>query len=315
MRGPVSRRTRAERVIRQAASGLAAAVTGRGIVHRDIKPQQRAGRRRRHGQGRRLRHREGPRRREYDDDLGRADRRDEPLPRAGTRARRAPRAAIPTSMHLGFCAVPGAHRASAVPGRRAGLDHVPARGTRAIPPSELRPDVAGDLEALVLWMLAKDPARRPTAAQVAQGIKPPVVLAAGESDTTSVLPVRRTPARPVLAGTAAAIALLASAVLGIALSTRDVEVPATNDLSPGGQFTPLPVIRSTPRPPVVVHTTMFLGPQPPRHDISPRSTAPTRRGNPPNPARTSRRSLSPELSRPARVLGWRGRTRESPARR
>jgi serine/threonine-protein kinase len=113
-----------------------------------------------------------------------------------------------------------------------------------IPPSELRPDVAGDLEALVLWMLAKDPARRPTAAQVAAGVKRPV-----EPDTTSVLPVRRTPARPVLAGTAAAIALLASAVLGIALSTRDIEVPATNNLSPGEQLAPPPVTPSTPRAP------------------------------------------------------------------
>ena len=183
-----------------------------------------------------------------------------------------------------------------------------------IPPSELRPDVAGDLEALVLWMLAKDPARRPTAAQVAQGIKPPVVLA-GESDTTSVLPVRRTPARPVLAGTAAAITLLASAVLGIALSTRDVDVPATNDLSPGEQFTPSPAIRSTPRSPVAVHTTTSRpSAASPRHAPTTHSASP-RRGNPTNPARTSRRSLSPELSRAARVRGWRGRTRESPARR
>ncbi|MEV0283186.1 MULTISPECIES: protein kinase [unclassified Kribbella] len=94
------------------------------------------------------------------------------------------------------------------------------------PPSELLPGLDDELEALILWMLAKDPAWRPTAAQVARGERAP------DRQTTSLLPVRRTRAKPVIAGIAAGIALVASATIGIILETRGVELPATNDLQP-----------------------------------------------------------------------------------
>lgn len=94
------------------------------------------------------------------------------------------------------------------------------------PPSELRPGLDGELEALILWMLAKDPVRRPTAAQVANGERAP------DHQTTSMLPVRRTRSRPVIAGIAAGIALVVSATIGIILETRGVQLPATNDLQP-----------------------------------------------------------------------------------
>ncbi|TCC64533.1 hypothetical protein E0H73_09110 [Kribbella pittospori] len=53
-----------------------------------------------------------------------------------------------------------------------------------VPLSELRPELARDVEALLLWMLTKDPTERPTAAQVADGVQPPV---------TGGLPVRGQP--------------------------------------------------------------------------------------------------------------------------
>ncbi|TCO51308.1 serine/threonine-protein kinase [Kribbella antiqua] len=94
-----------------------------------------------------------------------------------------------------------------------------------IPPSELRPELDGDVEALALWMLAKDPAARPTADEVASGVRPVAV----DDAITSVLPVRR---KPVLAGAAAGIALAVSAALGIVLDTQGMDLPATDELNP-----------------------------------------------------------------------------------
>ncbi|MFI7062513.1 serine/threonine-protein kinase [Kribbella sp. NPDC050124] len=94
------------------------------------------------------------------------------------------------------------------------------------PPSEFQPGLDGELEALILWMLAKDPVRRPTAAQIVAGERPPT------HQTTSLLPVRRTRSRPVVAAIAAGIALVLSATIGIILETRGVQLPATNDLQP-----------------------------------------------------------------------------------
>ncbi|TCC44050.1 serine/threonine protein kinase [Kribbella capetownensis] len=111
-----------------------------------------------------------------------------------------------------------------------------------VPPSELRPELAGDVEALLLWMLTKDPAERPTAAQVTDGARPPV---------PGVLPVRRAVARPVRAGVVAGLALMLSATVGIVFATRDVKLPTTNDLSPTDSRTtpPSAVPTTTSRPP------------------------------------------------------------------
>jgi serine/threonine protein kinase len=139
-----------------------------------------------------------------------------------------------------------------------------------VPPSELRPELAGDFEALLVWMLAKDPARRPTAAQLANGVRPPV-----EADP-GVPPVRRTASKPVRAGVAAGLALALSATLGIVFATRDVKFPTTNDLSPSdSRITPPSAVPTTSRPPSptairTVTQTTTLRPLPPSGPSKPK---------------------------------------------
>ncbi|WP_433158575.1 protein kinase domain-containing protein [Kribbella sp. CA-247076] len=139
-----------------------------------------------------------------------------------------------------------------------------------VPPSELRPDLAG-LEPLLFWMLAKDPARRPTAVQLADGVQPPQL-----AETTDLTPVRRTRVRPVLAAVAAGIALVVAATVGLILETRGVQLPATTGLAPGAGASPVPSAPST---------TPAKAPEP-------RATA-----RPPRPS--TRTSLKPKPPAPA----------------
>jgi serine/threonine-protein kinase len=107
--------------------------------------------------------------------------------------------------------------------------------TTPTPPSDLRPELAGEFEALLFWLLAKDPAQRPTAAQVAQGATPPVVV---QGDTTpqkaiteqTALLIRPGRSRKTLAVAAATLALALGAATGILLTTNTNQLPATNDL-------------------------------------------------------------------------------------
>jgi len=113
------------------------------------------------------------------------------------------------------------------------------------PPSELRPDLPADLEALILWMLDKVPENRPTAGQIADGIAA-AIAAKTDPEATALAPTPRTTSRPMFAGIAAAVALAVSATVGILLETRGVELPATNDLSPGQGAATTPVVPRTP---------------------------------------------------------------------
>jgi serine/threonine protein kinase len=70
-----------------------------------------------------------------------------------------------------------------------------------IPPSELRSELAGPIEDLLLRMLAKDPADRPTAAAIAEGRLPE--LRAVEEPARRPLPIRRLWRHAVLALSAA----------------------------------------------------------------------------------------------------------------
>ncbi|MFF0344745.1 serine/threonine-protein kinase [Kribbella sp. NPDC004875] len=116
-------------------------------------------------------------------------------------------------------------------------------------PSDLRPDLAGEVEALILWMLDKDPGRRPTASQIAHGVQP---MIGADATTTEYGPVRRRRTKAMLAGVGAVFALVVAATVGIVLETRGSELPATNDFAPAEPARPptLAVVpqRTTPTP-------------------------------------------------------------------
>ena len=119
---------------------------------------------------------------------------------------------------------------------------------------ERRPDVPPPLAGLVARCLAKDPAARPTAAQVAAELEalsrpaasePPPPAAGGEAERTLVI-ARRSPARPGrrrLLVALATVALLAGAAAGVAFvlggsdpragTPVELEAVATYDPPPG----------------------------------------------------------------------------------
>ncbi|MFK4084784.1 serine/threonine-protein kinase [Kribbella sp. NPDC020789] len=110
-----------------------------------------------------------------------------------------------------------------------------------VPPSQLRPELGGPSEALLLQMLAKDPAQRPTAAQIAAGTwSPPTPLIVDRlTEPLAVAPVPVTPAQTgprssttwlIAAGSALAIAgAITAAVL---LQNRGTDLPPTVDVGP-----------------------------------------------------------------------------------
>jgi serine/threonine-protein kinase len=119
--------------------------------------------------------------------------------------------------------------------------------TRPTPPSRLRPELAGEFEALLFWLLAKDPADRPTASQVAAGVTPPALTL---TDVVPARPVRRRPSRTVLVATAAALTIGIASAIGILIDANSVKLPTTNDLRPPTAGTPTSV-----RPPIATPTT------------------------------------------------------------
>lgn len=118
--------------------------------------------------------------------------------------------------------------------------------TAPVPPSTIRPELSGPYEGTLLRMLAKDPADRPTAAEIAAGalrtapLGGAVVAAApgpaGPTAPFSALQTQEPPnhrrRKAVLIGAIAFIAAAATGV-GIALlNANDSQPPATNDLGP-----------------------------------------------------------------------------------
>lgn len=131
---------------------------------------------------------------------------------------------------------------------------------------ELPCGVPADLESLILWMVAKDPADRPTADQVATG------AVAAE---TMVLNVRRTTPKPVLAGAVATIALAVCAATAILLALRGADLPATTDMSPrtAPSAAPRSTTQSTPTPvPTATATRAATRSHPPATTKPPRTT-------------------------------------------
>ncbi|MEV8374951.1 protein kinase [Kribbella sp. NPDC056861] len=113
-----------------------------------------------------------------------------------------------------------------------------------VPPSELRPELAGEFEALLFWMMAKDPADRPTAAQVAAGATPPPQV---DTEVLPVLPVRRRPSRNALVAAGAALVIAGSAAVGLLIDANTTKLPATEDLKPPAPSASTPAV-SRPAP-------------------------------------------------------------------
>ncbi|WP_432946132.1 serine/threonine-protein kinase [Kribbella sp. CA-253562] len=99
--------------------------------------------------------------------------------------------------------------------------------TEPTPPSELRPELGGEFERLLMSMLAKNPADRPTAAQIASGTTvQPVVT--GEL----VVPPSRRWSQRRLAGVVAGMGVVAATATGVVLDNQDQRLPETTNLTP-----------------------------------------------------------------------------------
>jgi serine/threonine-protein kinase len=133
--------------------------------------------------------------------------------------------------------------------------------TAPVPPSDLRPGLAGDFEALLFWLLAKDPAQRPTAAQVAEGATPPVDV------MSKTITMRTRRSRKVLATAGVTLSLALAATVGILLDANTAKLPATSDLKPGPGIT-TPAGKPSMPPSVPTSTPVRATPAP-----SPKQTA------------------------------------------
>lgn len=125
--------------------------------------------------------------------------------------------------------------------------------TTPTPPSDLRPQLAGEFEQLLLSMLAKDPADRPTAAEIAAG-----TWHRGQSDTRRAAPGALSAAsswfglggrwRMVVAGVA--LAALGATASGVVLKLQDQQLPETTVLIPPSapRSTPVPSAKPSTTP-------------------------------------------------------------------
>ena len=106
--------------------------------------------------------------------------------------------------------------------------HLEAEAPR---PTELLPAIPSNVEALLFWMLEKDPSNRPTAQQVAAGATPPPVVDRTAETVVQSIPTRpRVSRRQVFAATGATIAVAMAATVGVLLDRTDVPRPRTDDL-------------------------------------------------------------------------------------
>ncbi len=184
--------------------------------------------------------------------------------------------------------------------------------TTPVRPSELRPGLAGDFEAFLFWLLAKDPAQRPTAAQVARGATPPAVTA-GEltAQEATALLSRPGRSRKVLAVAAATLTLALAATVGFLLNAKPTGLPATNGLTPeSAATTPAPEPQPTTTVRVVTTTRVTA---PPPHRTQPRKAAePKPPGKPDaaNPKPANPKAADPDKTKPAKPLPGQGKPKQ-----
>ncbi|TDW92208.1 serine/threonine-protein kinase [Kribbella sp. VKM Ac-2566] len=102
------------------------------------------------------------------------------------------------------------------------------------PPSLLRPELGGQFESVLLSMLAKDPAGRPSASEIATG-----ALRAAPPRTPDRTPVAAPVGAPVgsrlkalLAGGIAVLATTAAVLAGVVLDDSEKRLPPTTDVGP-----------------------------------------------------------------------------------
>ncbi|WP_344846862.1 serine/threonine-protein kinase [Kribbella ginsengisoli] len=125
-------------------------------------------------------------------------------------------------------------------------------------PSATRPELAGAFETALFRMLAKEPAERPTAEEIAAGflrtpalataamvapaVAPTVRAAVVPVETTPLVPVTPAPPPPsgwqtrqkaLLAGGIALLAAAAAVLAVVLLNNNDPQLPETNNVGPG----------------------------------------------------------------------------------
>ncbi|WP_460651018.1 serine/threonine-protein kinase [Kribbella endophytica] len=179
--------------------------------------------------------------------------------------------------------------------------------TTPTPPSDLRPQLAGEFEALLMSMLAKDPADRPTAAQIASGtaVLPPL----GRGTTDPGRPGRFPGAwwsRRRLIGGGAALAILATAGTGVVLDHRDRRLPETAELTPSSTPRTTPVAPPASVKPTATRTTSNqvattrkpaaeppAASTPPGHGKSSKPGKPDQPGKPDNPGQSKSKAKNP----------------------
>lgn len=150
------------------------------------------------------------------------------------------------------------------------------------PPSLLRPELGGPFEDMLLRMLAKDAADRPSAAEIAAGALRVEPL----GDTFSAA---RMPSNTLLAGLVAALATVAAVMAGVLLYGSETKQPPTTDIDPA------PGIRSsTPKTDAPESQTTTGRTQPGSVDRPTTSTQPSQSASSqPTPSTASPSSTSP----------------------
>jgi eukaryotic-like serine/threonine-protein kinase len=175
------------------------------------------------------------------------------------------------------------------------VDAAPAR------PGLIRPELSGPFEAVLLQMLAKDAAARPSAAEIAAGalraqplgadLGRVAAVPAAEALNTErnarpiVAPRNRRRGKPLLAGLIAVLATAAAVSAGVLLNGNETRLPPTTDVGPGpGAGSSTPVSK-----PTATTSASTTGPTQPR-------TNPTRSAR---PSQGASRQVTPRTSSPA----------------